>query len=818
MKITTCFLLFLLFITNNLFSSVTGENSKLFFSHYNSGNPDSSSLLANNHETDTEKNSEANIEELSVFPVSDSSNFSDTSKKSESEFKPNVRPELNIPRVPNGSIIIDGNLTDEKWKDAVIADNFTEISPKDNVKPEVETKVYVAYDDDAIYFGYICYEDMSTLRASMTTRDRMYQDDWVGPFIDTYNDQKQGYEFYVNPYGIQGDLFWTANNEDSSPDYIWQAETKIYDDRWTAEIRIPFKTLKFKEKDEQIWRVHLLRNRYRGARQEIYWASVSRDNPNFLEQAGILKGIKKIKSGNHLEILPYVSGKKQYSVNDYSNPVLGSNSEKFDFGGSIKYGLSSAMTLDFTFNPDFSQIEADAQIIDANNPFALFLQEKRPFFLEGFNSFRSPGNLVYTRAINNPLFAGKITGKTEKFDYGFMTAYDQNTTYIIPMSDRSFIIPSKQKSLSNIFRIKYDLGSENFIALTASDREFTRDTTKTFDFSGHNRVLGLDWRYRFEQNYLFIGQILGYNTKEINDTNLFNSDVRFGKNGEYTARFDGEEFSGVGGFAAISRSSRNWFFYKEFSYQPSTARKDNGFMSRNDYYELFFENGYSFYPEGKTIRKYTPSIIGGVMHDTEGKMKELWMEWVNTIEFTNGIYLYPNFLFVNNEFYRNENLREVRRFSIGTDINSLKIIRGGGRYSIGKYIVRNTVPYVGTGQNFNFYFTFLPIDRIRNDFSYSYSDVSNENGVGKLFAGYVINNTFSYQFNREFSCRLLFQYNSFDNSFNVDPLISYKWNPFTVLYVGSTHYFEEFSGAGNTNFHKESYRQIFMKFQYLLSM
>ncbi len=131
---------------------------------------------------------------------------------------------------------IDGQLNEAIWKDAGLAKNFTEIGPGDNIKPEVETEVQIFYDEDNIYFGYTCYEnDMSSVRATISDRDRMYGDDWVGPFINTYGDLKSAFEAYVNPNGIQGDLFWTTESEDENFDFIFESEAKVYADKWTAE-------------------------------------------------------------------------------------------------------------------------------------------------------------------------------------------------------------------------------------------------------------------------------------------------------------------------------------------------------------------------------------------------------------------------------------------------------------------------------------------------------------------------------------------------------------------------------------------------------
>ena len=415
-------------------------------------------------------------------------------------FKPNIKPELDIPKLNPGKIKIDGIINEEVWKDAATAGNFTEISPGDNVMPEVKTEAKVFYDDENIYFAFICYEkDMTSVRASISDRDRMYSDDWVGPFINTYGDLKQGFETYVNPKGIQGDLLWSTNNEDSNFDIIYESEAKMYSDKWTAEMKIPFKSLRFPDKDEQIWRIHILRNRPRGSRQEIYWASVSRDDPNFMGQSGYLKGIKNVKRGTDIQILPYVLGNQINGLEDEYDPdsKYNHNGIQGEIGLSAKYGISSTLTLDATVNPDFSQVEADAPQININSPFALFYPEKRPFFLEGKDNFSTPINVAYTRSINNPITAVKLSGKAKKLDIGFISAYDEDTPFIVPLTFRSFFLSSNKNSVSNILRLKYDVGGENYIGAIISDREESSDSSEAFNFTGYNRNYGIDGKLNF---------------------------------------------------------------------------------------------------------------------------------------------------------------------------------------------------------------------------------------------------------------------------------------------------------------------------------
>ena len=565
---------------------------------------------------------------------SQTTEYKDTSEKIDTagvSFKPNILPGLNVPKLNAGNMNIDGVLNEDVWNNAVTAENFTEISPGDNVKPEVETKVKIFYDDDYIYFGYTCYEkDMESVRASLSDRDRMYGDDWVGPFIDTYSDLKQGFEMYVNPKGIQGDLLWTSNSEDSNYDIIYDSEAKMYKDKWTAEMRIPFKSLRFPDRKEQKWRIHLLRNRPRGARQEIYWASVSRDNPNFMGQSGTLNGIKDVKRGRDIQILPYVLGTQNSTLEDFSDPDSKYTHGKLEgeIGLSAKYGLSSTLTLDATYNPDFSQVEADAPQININSPFALFYPEKRPFFLEGIDHFATPINVSYTRSINNPLFAAKLSGKINKLDIGFISAYDENTPYIIPLTERSFFLSSNKNSISNILRMKYDMGGENYLGFIFSDREQSADSSKAFGFTGFNRNYGFDGKFNFASNYYLTFQILQNNTKEINDTNFkYNSlkNFRFDDN-KYTALLDGESYSGSNVYLSFNRNARNWSFYSEYFFQAPTVRRDNGFIQRNNFHQLFMQQEYNFYPEGKVLRRVNPELNMEIRYDAKGKLKEQFVE------------------------------------------------------------------------------------------------------------------------------------------------------------------------------------------------
>jgi len=740
-------------------------------------------------------------------------------------FKPNVKPLIIIPKLNAGKIEIDGNLSEEVWSNAKLADNFTEINPRENAKPEVDTKVKIFYDDSYIYFGFTCYEtDMASVRASISDRDRMYSDDWVGPFIDTYSDLKQGFELYSNPKGIQGDLLWTPDNEDDNYDMIYDSEARMYSDRWTVEFRIPFKSLRFPNTDVQNWRIHILRNRPRGARQEIYWASVSRDDPNFMGQSGYLNGIKNIKSGNNIELLPSITATQNSYLTNSSDPEseFYYDNPKGAFGLSGKYSLSSTLTLDGTYNPDFSQVEADAPQININSPFALFFPEKRPFFLEGINYFSTPINVAYTRSINNPLFAAKLTGKADKLDIGFISAYDENTPFIVPLTERSFFLSSEKTSISNILRLKYDLGGQNFIGGIFSDREENADDNKDFGFTGFNRNYGIDGSFNFESNYYLTFQFLQNQTKEINDTNFYYRTLKPYKfdNDKYTALYDGESYNGQNAFVSFNRNAENWSFYSEYFYQGSTVRRDNGFIVRNNFHQFFMQQEYNFYPTGKLFQRINPEVNYQIRYDTDGKLLNEFVEFNPVFELKNGIKFYGGYLPVNNENYKGIYFKSVNRSHFGLDANNLsKVITGGFFYEWGKYVVKFATPsFIGFGHNFDLYATIKPTEKLRNDLNYSYSELSTKAGGEKIYAGYVLSNKISYQFNKKFFFRVLLQYDLFSRYFSIDPLLSYKWNPFTILFIGSSHNINELQNFSGISGYHESNRTIYMKFQYLWSL
>ncbi|MBN1633152.1 MAG: carbohydrate binding family 9 domain-containing protein [Ignavibacteria bacterium] len=755
---------------------------------------------------------------------SDSTAIKDTSSVS---FVPNENPEVTITRIPNEKIVIDGELNEEEWKNAVKITNFCEVDPGDNVKPPVNTDVLICYDEDNLYFGFICYEDnVNEIRKTLTRRDAMYSDDFADVLIDTYGEGKQAYEFVVNPLGIQGDLLWTnPGNEDDSYDAVWYSEAKIEKDRWTAEFAIPFKSIRFPDKNINNWKIHFIRNRPRENRRQFSWAAISRDAPTLFTKSGTLKGIENVKSGKNLEILPSFVSSQSGSISDYSNANSGFVNDKIkgDFGLNVKYGISSTLTSDITYNPDFSQIEADAGIINVNNPYAYFYTEKRPFFIEGANIFSTAFNVVYTRTINNPLIASKLTGKIGKFDVGYLVAYDRKTPFIIPFEYNSDYLNTDRKSLSNILRMKYTIKDETYLGFIFTDREVNKQGNDFLNIDGYNRVFGFDGNFKLGENYFLDFQTLYYASKEITEP-AYNKTGTF-YNGKYTKALDGEIFSGFGTHLKLLRSAKHLNFELSYNDASPEARRDNGYISYNNYRALSLWSGYMFYPETDFLKRIQLSSYSLVRHTYNGNLRELFFQPEIYLRLKHQLSASAGLYLINNEKFNDVYHKGARRFYLNFNASTFSFLRGGFYATMGKYIIRSQNSFVGYGGEFDFWFTITPLENLILSPEYIYFELSNNYGGEKLFAGYILRNTVNYQILKDLSLRIITEYSSADKYFYVNPLVSYRPNPFTIFYFGITHQYDNLNLLPsdpnyyrNTSKYVLSNRQFFLKCQYLFRL
>ena len=731
------------------------------------------------------------------------------------EYHPVYDPALTISRAI-GEIKIDGALDDQGWKNAAKAGNFAEYRPGDGAKPPVNTEVYITYNDEKLYVSYICYDDPSTIRATYCNRDDVGQDDNICLLIDTYGDATWAYELNVNPYGIQGDYLWTiGGGEDESFDIIWESAAKITDSGYQLEMAIPFSSLRFPDHPKQTWKIDFWRNHPRDSRRQYSWAAIDRSDPCWPCQWGTVTGIENVKPGRGVELLPSVIGFQSGALEDYSNPHSPWRNDDFDGELSVgaKYSISSGMTAEATVNPDFSQIESDEAQIDLNTTLALFYPEMRPFFQEGSDLFGTLIDAVYTRSINDPLVAAKLVGRTSGSSIAYLMAYDEHSPIMIPLREQT-AFGQAGRSLSNILRTKWTLGEESHFGILLTDRRFKE--------TGSGTVFGVDGRMRFLNSYYLHFQTLGSHIQELDDPSLIDTtDSPWGTrqayfdNGVHTVALDGESFWGRNIYASLERQAKCWSVETEYSEESPTFRADNGFVFMNGTRSIQAWGGYTFFHDTKLFDYLQPSMYYGRVWTFESNyFKDEWLGMDFSVMLKSQTYAQIGWL-ISRENFRNIQFDGIRKIRADVTSNFSKFVSLAAALSYGRLIARRADPPVmGKESDISFDAYIRPTNRLSISPSYSYSRSVDVNTNKLVYEDYIIRARIAYQLSREFFIRLIAQYQDSERNWQFDPLITYKLNPLTVFYLGSTHNFIDFDTAGL----KQTQQQFFFKLQYLVQI
>ena len=352
-------------------------------------------------------------------------------------------------------ITIDGRLEEKVWQ-APPAEGFTQSDPQDGAPATERTKVWIAYDDKALYVAALCYDsEPLKIMARLGRRDDKTDSDWFFFAVDPYNDKRSGYIFGVNPAGsiIDGTLN-NDINEDDTWDGVWESKALITTEGWSVEMRIPFNQMRFPAKDEYVWGINF-RRIIKRKNETVHFAWVPKSEQGYVSRFARLEGLKGISPGRHVEFMPYAVGDARFQPAEAGNPFQTGHRIRGNTGFDLKMGLKSNLTLDATVNPDFGQVEVDPAVINLS-AYETYYDEKRPFFIEGssiFDGFGQGGSYLgvnvnwpqpkffYSRRIGRApegevtgdgfvdfpdrttiLGAGKVTGKLGDWNVGLIEA------------------------------------------------------------------------------------------------------------------------------------------------------------------------------------------------------------------------------------------------------------------------------------------------------------------------------------------------------------------------------------------------------------
>ncbi|MCX7041438.1 MAG: DUF5916 domain-containing protein [Gammaproteobacteria bacterium] len=394
-----------------------------------------------------------------------------------------------IPKLPEG-IVIDGQLDDAAWASAGEFELPFEISPGDNIAAPVTTKARIGYTETALYVSFRANDPKpGDIRARLRDRDAAYRDDFIGIMVDTFDDQRRAYEFFVNPLGVQMDLIkdQATGDEDDSWDGLWTSAGRTTDAGYEVEMRIPFATLRFRE-GEQVkrWALSFFRSYPRSARHQITNQKVSRDSNCFLCTFEKFEGMAGVRPGRNLDVVPTITIARPEYRNEAGSPWL-NDGVNIEPGVDVSWSPSPNLTLNGTINPDFSQVETDQAQLNLNDSFALFFPEKRPFFLEGADYFNTQFNVLYTRQISDPSWGVRVTGRNGDGTYGAFVAQDTTTLLLVPGVLGSGFRVLDQSADVAVARYRYNLNENTTLGVIGTFRHGD-------DYA--NDVVGVDGRYQ----------------------------------------------------------------------------------------------------------------------------------------------------------------------------------------------------------------------------------------------------------------------------------------------------------------------------------
>ena len=811
----------------------------------------------------------------SSSPAPANLNSSTPAKKTTVTVPPEKAKPVVIPRLSKPPII-DGKLDrNEEWKEAVVLKDFYQFSPGDNVAPSRPTEAFMGYDSKFFYLAVYCYDEPDKVRATVATRDEVFGEDNVRLYLDTFNDQRKAYLLGWNPLGIQQDGIETeGQGTDFSVDIVMESKGMLTNDGWTLEVAIPFKSLRYVAGKDKLWGFHLWRNIDRFNDEVDSWVPISRDISGNLVQAAHLTGLEGISTERTLEIIPSITvsetGRRVNALTPAeiaSNPfaqdpgrILNEPIEA-DIGVTLKYGLTPTTTLDLAVNPDFAQVEADQTVVTANQRFPIFFEEKRPFFLEGIDIFRTPMTAVHTRAIVDPDVAMKITGKRNRTTFGLLVASDNapgnfseeeiNDPFNFSVIER-FI---NKNAYIGVLRLKQDVGKESTLGFIGTSYNFIEK---------HNQLGGIDGRFKLDKQTTLSFQVIGTTSRECFSDPFADLYTPAPTDPCYTGGETRSSYRTGNGFAYTAnynKSTRHWNFGVNASGTTRDYRADVGFFRRTNTNNAGVFIGYNSEPKPKntlidwSIFSSTRTSYNwqGLGYNTENESSVGFRFQRNTYLGIGAVVGYERIF--EEEFGVARTATQSGSF-FGAPERSTKFfvpyIYGGTRpskkYSLNTFILYSTDsfdfdfgaepkyprvspaaladpnapldPGPGRFWQVDLGIDYQPTNELNTSFSYTMNRLTRNDTKLVAFHENIFSFRSTYQFTRFIFTRARIDYGTLSSNARAQFLFGWTPNPGTAFYVGynddlSHNGFSPFTGQLEPGFRRNG-RTFFIKLSYLI--
>lgn len=705
------------------------------------------------------------------------------------------KPKYSISKTSE-TINLDGLMNEVVWQKLEIADNFVQLNPYDTSFAALKTEVRCTFDDKNIYFFAKCFQPKKSYRISSYKRDfGGGSSDVFSVNLDTFNDKLNGFHFAVNPYGVQREaLIFLGENLDIAWDNKWESVIKNYDEYWTVEMAIPFKSLRFKIAENNTWNMNFGRS-VLATNEVSVWAPTPRNfRPTALAYAAPLHWIDNPPSlKQNIALIPYLNtGAFTEMPRDYETlqALPQTNKNTLGIGMDAKVAIGPSLNLDLTINPDFSQVEVDRQQTNLNR-FELFFPERRQFFIENsdlFGTFGFPNSRpFFTRRIgiaynsqtgnNQPVklqYGARLSGKINNdLRIGLLNAQTAETKIA-----NNNILPSANYSVAILQQkiLKRSTIGAVFVNKTLNLKDFTETQKK--GLNKYNRTAGVEFNYYSENNQWESETFLhkSFSPKGGSDASSF---------GHYTG-FDHPNFEATLG---ISRIGDN--------YSPEV-----GFTPRNGFVSIFWPIEVKHFVKNDKWNKIFNTIGGGLfdtnnIYDLKGKLLDRsispFLNWSGPSNNNMYIAIGTDYTYLFEPFDpTNADLSPVpenragvvplpvggytyKAFNMGYESSNRDNISGGFELRVGQFFNGKIRNYSGSLN-----YRFQPVANV--SFDAEYNDI-------KLPAPYnstkfwLIGPKVELTFNKSLFFTNFFQYNSQTNNFNINSRLQWRFKPVSDIFL-----------------------------------
>jgi hypothetical protein len=668
---------------------------------------------------------------------------------------------------------LDGVLDDEAWSGGPqTLDPWMSYNPLRGQSELLQTQVWVAFDDKAIYFAFKCLDpDPTKIRTTISRRDNVWNDDWVGVSLDSSRAGQMAYHMFINPSGIQMDALQTRN-EDTAVDWLWDSAGRVDSTGYTVEVRLPLQSVRFKGGSDVKMGALFFR---RSSRHGMSWSW-----PGMGDGEWVFENHAQVSFGElHQPLLLEVIPSSTVSRND-ARPVGQASWQdprsKADFGASVKYGITSTMTLDATINPDFSQVESDAFEVEVNNRFPIFFSEKRPFFMEGFGLFNLAGTggdssmrtAVHTRRIVDPLAGVKLTGTSGRYTFGALVAPDAS-------------VGEDAHKVYGVGRAVRNFGDAQYVGALVTDTEFRSD---------HNRVVAADFALRHGKNFRWNGSFIG----------------------TQSSTAEGVHSDGFGGQLSYSYDTRRYSLAGQAEHFDPGFRMDTAFVQRVGITRGWQYQAINFYPLGRFgwIRRINPFIWMVGAEDRNQGGDELFVLPALRFNFTRSGYLRVD-KGMGHETFAHQRFR-TGRFMVDGGAQWTNWLNLAGNFNRGPAVFYDPAsPFQGWQRNVGVRLGLQTNARLNNQINYTFVHFERESTGGTVYDVHILNLRNTYQFNKQFLLRAITQYDSSRRRVLGDFLASYELTPGTVVHGGYGSLWERLE----YNPYQTTARAFFFKASYL---